>query len=329
METVKRADGWRDQGAEVNQSKQPLFTLFVPTYNRLSLLPRMLESVEAQTFQDFELLIVDDGSQDGTYEFLCSYQPRGNYQLRVFHQANQGRHIAFNKAFEEACGFLFTTINSDDVLAPYALERLAHWWQIASKQDEDIPIVGVEGLCASLDNHRVIGTPFPKSPMIADHIEIYYRKGVRGDAMRAVRTDIIRRYRFPQIGTERYIPPSYLWNRLGFDKHRILYFNEVLCYKEYRADGITKNRVRVRANNPQGVELYYRDFLELAYANRRVPVQVLIRYTANLMRSSLYKRSFLQSLYITYRVSKFPIWCIGALIGSALYLNDKRLLRKL
>ena len=329
MGTVRQADCCGSWEPWMDQHEQPLFTLFVPTYNRLSLLPRMLESVEAQTFQDFELLIVDDGSQDDTYEFLCNYQPRGDYQLRVFYQENQGRHIAFNKAFEEARGILFTTINSDDVLAPNALARLAHWWQIASKQDEDIPIVGVEGLCASLDNHHVIGTPFPKSPMIADHIEIYYRKGVWGDAMRAVRTDIIRRYRFPQIGTERYIPPSYLWNRLGFDKYRILYFNEVLCYKEYRADGITKNRVRVRANSPQGVELYYRDFLELAYADGRVPARVLIRHTANLMRYSLYNRPFLQSLYTTYRVSKFPIWCIGALIGLALYLNDKRLLRNL
>ena len=57
------------------QNAQPTFTLFVPSYNRVHLLPRVLECMEAQTFQDFELLIVDDGSTDGTYDYLQSYQP--------------------------------------------------------------------------------------------------------------------------------------------------------------------------------------------------------------------------------------------------------------
>lgn len=308
--------------------RQPLFTLFVPTYNRLPLLPRLLESVEAQTFTDFELLIIDDGSQDGSYDYLLQYQQRARFPMRVVYQENQGRHVAFNKAFEEAKGFLFTTINSDDVLLPNALERLAYWWQVAQELKPDCAIVGVEGLCASLETGKVIGTPFPESPMIADHIEIYFQRRCWGDTMRAVRTDVICRYRFPQIPGERYLPPSYLWNRLGFEKHKILYFNEILCYKEYRTDGITKNRVSVRARNPRGAELYFRDFLAHAYADGRVPLSSLLRNTANWVRYSLYTRPLCQTLKQTYQASKFLVWIFSVPVGILLYLNDRRLLKR-
>ncbi len=308
-------------------TKQPLFTLFVPTYNRRILLPRLLESVEAQTFTDFELLIVDDGSQDGSFDYLCQYHQQARFPMRIIYQENQGRHIAFNTAFEAASGLLFTTINSDDVLTPNALKRLAHWWQKSQESNATPPIVGVEGLCASLETGKIIGTPFPESPMVADHIEVYFKRRCWGDTMRAIRTDIIRQYRFPKITGERYLPPSYLWDRLGFNKHRTLYFNEILCYKEYRPDGVTRNRVRIRAQNAQGVEFYFRDFLRQAYKDGRVPLPHLIRYTANWVRYSLYVRSFRQTLQQTYRSSKFPVWMFGAPLGILLHMNDRRLLK--
>ncbi len=308
--------------------RQPLFTLFVPTYNRLATLPRLLDSVAAQTYRDFELLIVDDGSTDDSYKFLLQYQRRAGFSMRVYYQENQGRHVAFNTAFDLARGVLFTTINSDDCLAPNAFERLAHWWQVAQLKDSDTPIVGVEGLCASLETRRVIGTPFPESPMIADHIEIYFRHGCWGDTIRAIRTEIIRQYRFPQIPDERYLPPSYLWNRLGFDRHKVLYFNEVLSYKEYRADGITKNRIAVRARNPRGAELYFRDFAQRAYTDGRVPARWLIRYTANWLRYSLYLYPLHQALYQTFVGSQKFIWSMAVPIGLFLHWRDRQILKR-
>lgn len=303
---------------------QPLFTLFVPTYNRLNLLPRLLQSVEAQSFRDFELLIVDDGSQDNSYEYLCHYQQQARFPMHVIYQENQGRHAAFNTAFEVANGLLFTTINSDDALAPNALERFAYWWEKAQEYNQTPPIVGVEGLCASLETGEIIGTPFPKSPMVADHIEVYFKHGCWGDAVRAVRTDIIRQYRFPQIPSERYLPPSYLWNRLGFDRHKTLYFNEVLCYKEYRSDGVSKNRVRVRGRSPRGAELYFRDFLTRAYADGRVPRRYLIRYTANWVRYALYFTPLSQVVREAAHIAPpLMVRIAGGIIGFALFQRDR------
>lgn len=308
---------------------RPMVTLFVPTYNRLATLPRLLDSVASQTFRDFELLIVDDGSTDDSYKFLLQYQKHASFPMRIYYQENQGRHIAFNTAFDLAKGILFTTINSDDILAPDALERLVHWWQVAQSRDTDTPIVGVEGLCASLETRRVIGPLFPESPMIADHIETYFRRGCWGDAMRAIRTEVIRQYHFPQIPGECYLPPSYLWNRLGFERYKVLYFNEVLSYKEYRTDGITKNRVAVRARNPRGAELYFRDFVRRAYADGRIPARWLIRYTANWLRYLLYLYPLHQALHQTFVGSQKFIWSMAVPIGLFLHWRDRQILRRL
>lgn len=315
------------EGAAVGGLHQPFFSLFVPTYNRRQLLPRLLESVEAQTFQDFELLIVDDGSQDDTYEFLCSYQPRGNYQLRVFYQENQGRHIAFNTAFEQARGFLFTTINSDDTLAPNALERFAYWWDYAQKHYPETPIVGVEALCAKMETGDVVGTPFPESPMIADPIEMRFLHGVYGDKVRAVRTDIITRYRFPQFPGEKYIHPTYLWFRLGFDHHKYLYFNEILSYKEYLAEGITKNRVVTQGRSPRGVALYFKEFVELAYRDGRVPHNALVNYTADWVRYALYTEPLPQVMRETWQRSRSKlVWLKAVPRGIWRWRRDQRIL---
>lgn len=305
------------------------FTLFVPTYNRLRLLPRLLESIEAQTFQDFELLIVDDGSQDGSYEWLCNYRPRGAFQMRVFYQENQGRHVAFNKAFEEARGFLFTTINSDDLLPPNAMERFAFWWDYAQKHYADVPVVGVEALCTDMETGEIVGKPFPQSPMVADRIEIHFIHGAWGDKVRAVRTDVITRYRFPQILGEKYIRPSYLWHRLGFDRHQLLCVNETLCYKEYLAEGVTKNRVLTQARSPRGQALHYKEFVQLAYQDGRIPPADMVNHTADWVRYALYTEPFLKVLRETWRGSRSKlVWVKAFPHGVWRWRRDQRIIAK-
>jgi glycosyltransferase involved in cell wall biosynthesis len=310
------------------QKGQPFFTVFVPTYNRAATLPRLLDSLVRQTFTDFELLIVDDGSTDETQEILYDFEKHASIKVRCLRQHNQGRHIAFNKALDEAKGFLFTTLNSDDTLAENALERFYYWWHIGIERfSEDIK--GVEALCADMNTHRIIGTPFPQSPMVADYIEVYYKRGCWGDAIRAIRKDIIAKYRFPQIPNERYIPPSYLWNQLGFDRHKVLYVNEILAFKEYRSDGVTRHRIRIRANNPRGAALYYHSFLESAMRDGRIPYRLLVRNASNWVRYSLFLHPTISAaLKHTWRhIPRRDLWFPSVVIGMGLWLRDNLVLR--
>ncbi|MCL5776862.1 glycosyltransferase family 2 protein [Limibaculum sp. FT325] len=99
----------------------PFFSIIIPSYNRLPLLRECLESVRAQTFRDFELIVVDDGSTDGTFEFLASEVPRA----RIARQANAGPSAARNSGASIASGRYLAFLDCDDLWPPWALETYA------------------------------------------------------------------------------------------------------------------------------------------------------------------------------------------------------------
>lgn len=94
-------------------------TAAITTYNRASFLPGAIESVFAQSFDEYELLVVDDGSTDDTPALLAGYGDR----IRVVRQENGGRSAARNTAIREARTPLVSFLDSDDRWAPEKLER--------------------------------------------------------------------------------------------------------------------------------------------------------------------------------------------------------------
>jgi|YelNatPaOPRAMG01_1025707.scaffolds.fasta_scaffold13008_6 glycosyltransferase involved in cell wall biosynthesis len=104
----------------------PFLSVIIPTYNRAELLPKALESVYNQTFSDFEIVVVDDGSTDRTEEsiarFLKNTPTRGN-RLRYFYQRNQGKSVALNRGMSEARGEWIAFLDSDDLWLANKLEE--------------------------------------------------------------------------------------------------------------------------------------------------------------------------------------------------------------
>lgn len=96
----------------------PLVSVIIPTYNRRSLIGEAVESVLGQSFRDFELIVVDDGSTDGTAKELAKYGAR----LRLSCQQRRGVSAARNLGVREARGRLLAFLDSDDLWRP---EKLA------------------------------------------------------------------------------------------------------------------------------------------------------------------------------------------------------------
>ena len=99
--------------------KSPRVSVIIPTYNRAWCLSEAIESVLSQTFQDMELIVVDDGSTDETPALLSQYGDR----LRVLHQPNQGVSAARNSGIQAAHGDLIALLDSDDTWQPDKLAR--------------------------------------------------------------------------------------------------------------------------------------------------------------------------------------------------------------
>ncbi|MDJ0986715.1 MAG: glycosyltransferase [Desulfobacterales bacterium] len=96
---------------------KPLVSVIIPTYNRDWIVAEAIDSVLAQDFSDYELLVVDDGSEDRTAEILAAYGDN----ITVLHQSNKGVSAARNCGIAAAAGRLIAFLDSDDLWLPQKL----------------------------------------------------------------------------------------------------------------------------------------------------------------------------------------------------------------
>jgi glycosyltransferase involved in cell wall biosynthesis len=99
----------------------PAVSIVMPTFNRLDTVGRAIASIREQSFQDWELVVVDDGSTDGTAEAIGGLDDR----IRVIRQPNQGCYVARNTGLHETSGRFITFMDSDDEWRPFFLELTA------------------------------------------------------------------------------------------------------------------------------------------------------------------------------------------------------------
>ena len=112
----------------------PAVSVIIPVYNQAKYLPEAVECVFAQEFRDYELILVDDGSTDGSGE-LCDEFARQDARVRVIHQENGGAAVARNVGIEAARGAWIAFIDSDDIVGPSYL-RILH--EAATSSDASI-----------------------------------------------------------------------------------------------------------------------------------------------------------------------------------------------
>lgn len=101
---------------------EPLVSVVLPTYNRAQLLKRSIDSLLNQTYQNFEIIVVDDGSTDNTSEILDEYQKISKKIKVIKHPKNQGVSVARNTGNQHAIGKYISIIDSDDFARPDYLE---------------------------------------------------------------------------------------------------------------------------------------------------------------------------------------------------------------
>lgn len=103
----------------------PKISIVMPTYNQAKFIKAAIDSILAQTFQDFELIIVNDGSTDNTKPLLESYL--GDDRVRILKKENGGTGSALNRGFEYARGQYETWFSSDNIMYPTALQDLSDY----------------------------------------------------------------------------------------------------------------------------------------------------------------------------------------------------------
>lgn len=262
------------------------FTVFTPTYNRATTLARVHDSLVAQTMRDFEWLIVDDGSTDGTRALVEGWRAAAPFDIRYVWQENGGKHRAWNRGVDEARGELFAEIDSDDGCKPEALEAFERRWAALPATERE-RLAGVIGRCLYPDGTPV-GPPLPQEAAL-DFAELMLVHGYRADLWIVTRTDVLRRIKQPQGPRGRLVPEGTLWHAIA--KHyRWALLDEPLKIYYTGAFGSTDqlSRPRPLAEQAPGLALAYTSLLANSWRHFRDAPLTFARSAAHLARFSLH-----------------------------------------
>jgi len=117
-----------------------MISVIIPVYNVERYLDECIQSVVNQTYSDWECILVDDGSSDGSGD-ICDEWTRRCERIRVIHQKNGGVSKARNRGIEEARGEYIVFVDSDDSIG------VDHLWRIANAEDADLVVSGIRQIC--------------------------------------------------------------------------------------------------------------------------------------------------------------------------------------
>lgn len=257
-------------------------TVFTPTYNRKHTLRRTYESLCHQSSNDFDWLIIDDGSSDGTREWveslgkkivfsgkcfdwmgrplmhvddnhfvLLSFNTISGEPLRIeyIHKPNGGLYTGYNTAYETIQTELCVCIDSDDFMPVDAVEKIVAMW----KEKGSDKYCGIEGLDFDIHTNQPIDGYFPDDLNEIYYHELYSKKIHRGDTKQVLRTDLMRQVA-PMEGFEgeKNFNPVYMLLQVC-DKYPMLVLNDNLCTVDYQIglDSMSQAIFRQYINSPR------------------------------------------------------------------------------
>lgn len=262
-------------------------TVFTPTYNRKHTLSRTYESLCRQTCKDFDWLIIDDGSSDGTREWVESLGPKvaevgqkfdwmgrnlseklgvrsevfsstdhfviqsPNVCIEYVYKPNGGLYTGYNVAYQTIQTELCVCIDSDDYMPDDAVEKIVSRWNSLSEKDRE-RYAGIEGLDFDIHTMLPIGGYFPESLKEAFRHEIALKKMHSGDTKQVMRTELMKQVA-PMFGFEgeKNFNPCYMLAKVC-DEYPILFTNDNFCIVEYQigADSMSQGIFKQYVNSP-------------------------------------------------------------------------------
>lgn len=224
-------------------------TIFTPVYNRCHTLSRLYESLKEQTNKNFEWLLVDDGSTDGTEKLAMAWskEERG-FSFRYFKTSHGGKHRAINFAVREAKAEAFFIVDSDDYLSAEAAEWIIKKFSCIAGGSS---FAGIAGL-RQVPSAAIIGG----QPSFSDYVDATNLErplyGLMGDKAEIYKTSVLRRFPFPEFEGEDFLTESVVWDDIALHGLLLRWFNKSIYFCEYLADGLTALSYEKFRDNPRG-----------------------------------------------------------------------------
>lgn len=224
-----------------------MLTIITPTYNRGYIINKAYESLTRQNNQNFEWLVIDDGSSDNTKETIHKFIEEGKIKIRYFYKKNGGKHTALNYGIKKAEGDYTLILDSDDYLSDNAVDIIEKYWK---KYTNNKNICALSFLRITPESNK-IGKSLTQHETVSNNIDFRYNQNVYGDMAEVYKTKILTKYPFPVFGNERFLSEAIVWNKIALD-YDTVYINEGIYICEYLEDGLSKGFLKSVYNNPVG-----------------------------------------------------------------------------
>lgn len=253
------------------------FTVFTPTYNRAHTLERLYLSLQRQSVQEFEWIVIDDGSTDETESLFAEWQ-KSNREFSIVYKKieNGGKHRAINRALDIAEGELFFIVDSDDYLLDNSLE-------IVDRVEKSVPLnlkkdfAGVCGQDIYADGSLVGSTYTGNQYLDISYLDIK-RYGITGDKKEVFYTDVLRKFPFPEFEGEKFICECLVWGRIAKAGYKLRYFNEPIYIVEYQPTGISNNFDEIQKGAPKGWALTIKEDIECGKLSKKEICNIMVWY---------------------------------------------------
>jgi glycosyltransferase involved in cell wall biosynthesis len=232
----------------------PFISVIIPTFNRLHLLEQTVESVRKQTFRDFEIIVVNDGSTDGTREWLSRQE-----DLRILHQENRGIATSRNQGAAVAAGKWLAFLDHDDLWDPAKLQVQADF----VKRNPELGLVAARHVRLGVRCRRPSHPTWTKGDLF---VKAFSESFIHTSSV-MIREDVFRR-----IGG---FPPRYrfadefdVWLKIAAT-YPFAYGEEPLVFIRFYESNTSHNRIGVRTDTY--------DILMTNYDPERIPRKTFLR----------------------------------------------------
>lgn len=193
-------------------SIEAIVTVVVPAYNHAKYIAEALDSVRHQTFTNWEMIVIDDGSTDETWQVLQSYQQNAaDPRIRILRQTNAGSHATINRGMAMSGTPYLAILNSDDAYTPNRLSRL-----LAISADVNQPVFIVTGIRLIDENSSPIAPGHWWLSMYRDILERWHSNQAQHIESPAVQTLLWGNL---TVSTSNFFMSREVWEHIGRFKH--------------------------------------------------------------------------------------------------------------
>jgi glycosyltransferase involved in cell wall biosynthesis len=287
----------------------PVISVVIPSYNHAAYIGEAIESVLTQTYEDWELIVIDDGSQDGSVDIISDY---ADNRITLITQENAGAHAAINRGISLAKGQFISILNSDDV---YHRDRFTKLLPVIQR-DENVVLVSsyIQLIDAAGRNCGIKRGYKNLEPWLLERQNLSFRAGA--DARLALLTEnylgttsnfLFRKQALDHLGVFRALRFTHDWDFAL----RCMYYGELLLYPESLLKYRTHDKNTIRSNQAEMVfeicwclAVHLPQYLPDLYKQDENTTGVLVGGLLNSIYT--YKAGNVLSMMLLQRIAEFP-----------------------